>query len=51
LMRHPEFVIDKDINGLPESVRVLMDTEGFLRTMPHRHHMDGFFSVRFRRIS
>jgi 16S rRNA (cytosine967-C5)-methyltransferase len=31
---------------LPETLRPLLDTEGALRTWPHRHAMDGFFAVR-----
>ena len=31
---------------LPETLRPLLDSEGALRTWPHRHAMDGFFAVR-----
>ena len=51
LKRHPEFAIDKDTGGLPDSIRSLMDSQGILLTIPHRNHMDGFFSVRFKRIA
>ncbi len=30
----------------PESLRELLDDEGMLRTLPHRHDADGFFAVR-----
>jgi 16S rRNA (cytosine967-C5)-methyltransferase len=50
LKHHPEFVIDKNHGGFPESARTLVNTGGFLFTFPHRNQMDGFFSVRFRRL-
>ena len=31
---------------LPEAVRPLVDDEGFLRSLPHVHDMDGFFGAR-----
>ena len=34
---------------LPLQIRSLMSPEGYLRTFPHLHDMDGFFAVRFRR--
>jgi 16S rRNA (cytosine967-C5)-methyltransferase len=30
----------------PEEIRELIDEDGFLRTLPHRHDMDGFSAVR-----
>ncbi|HPG28576.1 MAG TPA: RsmB/NOP family class I SAM-dependent RNA methyltransferase, partial [Myxococcota bacterium] len=30
----------------PESMRELVDDEGFMRLLPHRHDTDGFFAVR-----
>jgi 16S rRNA (cytosine967-C5)-methyltransferase len=35
---------------LPESARELVDREGALRCLPHRHGCDGFFAVRFVRV-
>jgi 16S rRNA (cytosine967-C5)-methyltransferase len=32
---------------VPEWGHDLVDNEGFLRTFPHEHHMDGFFSALF----
>jgi 16S rRNA (cytosine967-C5)-methyltransferase len=32
-----------------EEVRELLDANGFLRTLPHRHDTDGFFAARFER--
>jgi 16S rRNA (cytosine967-C5)-methyltransferase len=33
----------------PQWARSLIDEQGFLRTFPHQHHMDGFFAALFRR--
>jgi 16S rRNA (cytosine967-C5)-methyltransferase len=30
----------------PDAMRELIDDEGFLRLLPHKHDMDGFFAVR-----
>lgn len=35
---------------LPTSCASLVDRHGHLRTLPHRHDMDGFFAARLRRI-
>ena len=29
---------------------VVIDAEGFLRCLPHRHDMDGFFAARMERV-
>lgn len=36
---------------LPPSCASLIDRHGNLRTLPHRHDMDGFFAARLRRLS
>jgi 16S rRNA (cytosine967-C5)-methyltransferase len=36
---------------LPSRLASLLDGEGALRTLPHRHDMDGFFAVRFERAA
>jgi 16S rRNA (cytosine967-C5)-methyltransferase len=33
----------------PAELRELLDENGFLRTLPHRHDTDGFFAARFER--
>jgi 16S rRNA (cytosine967-C5)-methyltransferase len=33
----------------PDEVRELLDENGFLRTLPQRHDMDGFFAARIER--
>jgi len=45
LKRHPEFYCEKKPAGLTDSVRTLVDQNGYLRTFPHHHNMDGFFAV------
>ncbi len=37
--------------GLPEEARALVNADGFLRTFPHRHGMDGFTAFKLRRPS
>jgi len=47
----PEFGIDKDHGRLPESALAMVNPKGFLYTFPHRDRMDGFFSVRLKRVA
>ncbi len=49
LKNHAQFHVEKNLPGLPENARSLVTPEGYLRTFPHVHHTDGFFSVCFRR--
>jgi len=49
LVAQPEFAIADAAGVLPDGVRDLVDTEGILRTFPHRHGLDGFFAARLRR--
>jgi len=46
LKQHPEFYCEKKPAGLTDSVCNLVDQNGYLRTFPHHHNMDGFFAVR-----
>ena len=48
--KHPNFEIHKPDDTLAEVVRPFVDDNGFFRTYPHTSHMDGFFSVRFKRM-
>jgi len=50
LNKHSEFAIEKDRTGLPAKANHLIDQDGFLRTFPHLHGMDGFFSACLKRI-
>ncbi len=49
LAAHPDFAIDDGRRDLPAAARQLVGGDGFLRTFPHRHGMDGFFAARLRR--
>ena len=49
LSQRPAFAIDDARAYLPESAHVLVDEQGSLRTLPHRHGLDGFFAVRLKR--
>jgi len=50
LRRRINYTIDTDRTGMPESARIVVDTDGCLRTFPHRHGTDGFFAVRLKRV-
>ncbi|WP_155315698.1 16S rRNA (cytosine(967)-C(5))-methyltransferase RsmB [Desulfosarcina alkanivorans] len=50
LKNHPNFVISDPQTIEEKTVHPFLDQDGFLRTFPHVHHMDGFFAARFRRI-
>jgi 16S rRNA (cytosine967-C5)-methyltransferase len=49
LAQASEFQPDRDFPDLPESIRRLLDPQGFLQTYPHLRYMDGFFAARLRR--
>ncbi len=46
LSNHPEFELENLTPYIPSRY---LDGVYFIRTFPHRHHMDGSFAVRFRR--
>ncbi|NPB09459.1 MAG: 16S rRNA (cytosine(967)-C(5))-methyltransferase RsmB [Thermodesulfobacteria bacterium] len=48
LEEHPEFEIEDARKALPPSAQELVEN-GFLRTYPHRHDLDGFFGARLRK--
>jgi 16S rRNA (cytosine967-C5)-methyltransferase len=45
LETHPGLTVDHDLTGFPDAGRPLIDSNGYLRTLPHRCNMDGFFAV------
>jgi 16S rRNA (cytosine967-C5)-methyltransferase len=45
LQKHPDFVIDHPRLGHVGQHGKLLTSEGFLKTFPHRHAMDGFFAA------
>lgn len=50
LENHREFSLESCAGQVPESWLPLLDSQGALRTYPHRHDaMDAFFAVRLRR--
>ncbi len=49
LAGHPTLRRERADDVLPASARGLVDDTGALRTLPHRHGLDGFFAVRVRR--
>ena len=51
LHKHPGFIVERERETIPDAVRPFVDGDGFLRTFPHTHNMDGFFAVRLKRIT
>ncbi|OQY67726.1 MAG: 16S rRNA (cytosine(967)-C(5))-methyltransferase [Polyangiaceae bacterium UTPRO1] len=49
LAAHPTLRREDAADILPPTARTLVDGRGALRTLPHRHGLDGFFAVRARR--
>jgi 16S rRNA (cytosine967-C5)-methyltransferase len=50
LKRHPGFAVDRGAGPVSEMAFPPVIREGYLKTFPHLHGMDGFFSVRFKRM-
>ena len=51
LSRKKPFAVDRSIGHLTKEAAPLLDGKGYLRTYPHLHKTDGFFSVRIKRES
>jgi 16S rRNA (cytosine967-C5)-methyltransferase len=51
LKTHTDFIIQTEFKNLPFDMNQFSDTDGFFRTFPHRHDMDGFFAACLKRIS
>ena len=51
LKNHREFVIDKQVEGLPDNILSIQTADGWFKTFPHFSHMDGFSFVRLYRLS
>jgi 16S rRNA (cytosine967-C5)-methyltransferase len=49
LNKHKNFAIEKNPDGLPYEARSLLTGDGYLKTFPHLHNMDGFFAVCMKR--
>ena len=50
LKTDPGFELALPAGEDPIAASGLVDAAGALRTLPHRHHMDGFFAVRLKRL-
>jgi 16S rRNA (cytosine967-C5)-methyltransferase len=50
LKKHPEFVIDKNLEKLPETLHSMVEPAAGFKTLPLLNHMDGFYFVRLKRI-
>ena len=49
LKKHPEFVIDKRLGALPESLCSRVEPAAGFKTLPLFNQMDGFFLTRLKR--
>jgi 16S rRNA (cytosine967-C5)-methyltransferase len=47
---NPDYRLENAVDYLPRFVGSPLSRNGFLKTYPHRHGSDGFFSARFRRM-
>jgi 16S rRNA (cytosine967-C5)-methyltransferase len=50
LKKHPNFAITGRQSIAENSVRAHLASDGFLRTAPHIHQLDGFFAARLHRV-
>ena len=50
LLEHPEFIIDTPPQKMIELNPSFFSSEGYFRSFPHKHGMDGFFAVRLLKI-
>jgi len=49
LSANKEFSLENAADLLPKACEALVEAKGYLRTLPHRHNMDGFFAARMRK--
>lgn len=48
IANNPRFRVHRETEDLPDAIRPMIDSGGFLQTYPHLSYMDGFFAVRLR---
>jgi len=46
LKKHAEFVINRQVTGLPDQMRSIQTADGWFKTFPHFNYMDGFSFIR-----
>ena len=51
LNSHSDMVLEDLKKHVPDWGKVLINDQGFLKTFPHIHHMDGFFGALFTKMS
>ncbi len=51
LQTHKNFEVCRSYSDLPFDIRLFSDSNGFFRTFPHIHDMDGFFAVCLKRTA
>jgi len=51
LKTHSNFAMVTHTEGLSGNLKNIIDDQGFFRSLPHIHHMDGFFAARLERRS
>jgi len=51
LKTHPDYALLEERVDIQDSVKPFIDPNGFFRTLPHLHNMDGFFAARLKRIA
>jgi 16S rRNA (cytosine967-C5)-methyltransferase len=51
IAKHRGFEVEDLSRILPQALKPLTGKDGFFRSFPHRHGMDGFFAARLKRVS
>jgi 16S rRNA (cytosine967-C5)-methyltransferase len=51
LKNNPEFVIDKSLGQVPETILSLIEPKTGFKTLPILNDLDGFFLTRLKRIT